>query len=54
LLLFIWEQKDCCLNVPVNKVREFEAEFLQVMQSKHSDTLKSLAAGKFDDEITGY
>jgi F-type H+-transporting ATPase subunit alpha len=40
-------------KVPVNKVREFEAEFLQVMQSKHSDTLKSLAAGKFDDEITG-
>ncbi len=40
-------------KVPVNKVREFEAEFLQVMQSKHSDTLMSLAAGKFDDEITG-
>jgi F-type H+-transporting ATPase subunit alpha len=40
-------------KVPVNKVREFEAEFLQVMQSKHSDTLKSLAAGKFDDELTG-
>ena len=40
-------------KVPVNKIREFEAEFLQVMQSKHNDTLKSLAAGKFDDEITG-
>ena len=40
-------------KVPVNKIREFEAEFLQVMLSKHSDTLKSLAAGKFDDAITG-
>ncbi len=40
-------------KVPVNKVREFEAEFLQVMLSKHNDVLKSLAAGKFDDEITG-
>ena len=40
-------------KVPVNKIREFEAEFLQVMLSKHNDTLKSLAAGKFDDEITG-
>ncbi len=40
-------------KVPVTKIREFEAEFLQVMLSKHNDTLKSLAAGKFDDEITG-
>ena len=40
-------------KVPVNKIREFEAEFLQVMLSKHNDVLKSLAAGKFDDEITG-
>ncbi len=39
-------------KVPVNKIREFETEFLQVMLSKHNDTLKSLAAGKFDDEIT--
>ena len=40
-------------KIPVNKVREFEAEFLQVLESKHKDTLNSLAAGKFDDEITG-
>ena len=40
-------------KVPVNKILEFEAEFLQVMLSKHSDTLKSLAAGKFDDAIIG-
>ncbi|RYU78904.1 F0F1 ATP synthase subunit alpha [Hymenobacter persicinus] len=39
--------------VPVNKVREFETEFRQVMQTRHPEALKSLKAGKLDDEITG-
>jgi len=40
-------------KMPVNRVREFEAEFLQTLESKHKDTLNALAAGKFDDLITG-
>jgi F-type H+-transporting ATPase subunit alpha len=40
-------------SVPVNKVRQFEAEFLEVLESKHKDLLNNLAAGKIDDAITG-
>ncbi len=39
-------------DVPVNKVKEFETEFLQFMESKHKDILNALAAGKIDDSIT--
>ncbi len=40
-------------SVPVNKVRQFEAEFLEVLENKHKDLLNNLAAGKIDDAITG-
>jgi F-type H+-transporting ATPase subunit alpha len=39
-------------NVPVDKVKEFEAEFLSYMQNKHQDVLDGLRAGKLDDNIT--
>lgn len=39
-------------KVPVNKVREFEAEYTQYLESKHKDVLNQLAAGKIDDSIT--
>jgi F-type H+-transporting ATPase subunit alpha len=39
-------------NVPANKVREFEIDFLQYMRTKHTATLNDLKAGKFDDTIT--
>jgi F-type H+-transporting ATPase subunit alpha len=39
-------------KVPVNKIREFEAEFLSYMEQKHKDTLNLLKAGKIDDSIT--
>ena len=39
-------------DVPVNKVREFEAEFLQFLETKHRGTLDELKAGKISDEIT--
>ncbi len=45
--------KGLLTKIPVNKIREFEAEFLQVMESKHKTVLNSLAVGKLDDEITG-
>ncbi len=40
-------------DVPVNKVREFETEYLNVLESKHAGVLSDLRAGKFTDEITG-
>lgn len=40
-------------NVPVNKVKEFEGEFLSYMRSKHEAVLDQLKAGKYNDELTG-
>jgi F-type H+-transporting ATPase subunit alpha len=45
--------KNLMRSVPVNKVREFEAEYLQQLELRHPDTLKALKAGKLDDTITG-
>jgi F-type H+-transporting ATPase subunit alpha len=36
-------------NVPVNKVPEFEAEFLSYMENKHKNTLDDLKKGLSDD-----
>jgi len=36
-------------RVPVNKVREFEADFLALMRSAHQPVLDNLRAGKFED-----
>ena len=39
------------MDVPVNKVKEFETEFISFMHQKHQDVLDALAAGKLTDEI---
>jgi F-type H+-transporting ATPase subunit alpha len=39
------------MDVPVNKIKEFEIEFTSFLHSKHQDTLDSLAAGKLTDAI---
>ena len=39
-------------RIPVEKVKEFEKEFLEYMELRHKDTLKALAQGKLSDEIT--
>ena len=44
--------KNLLRSVPVNKVKEFERDFLDYMNSRHRDTLDALKAGKFSDEIT--
>jgi len=38
--------------VPVNKVKEFEKDFIAYLNATHRDTLDALKAGKFTDEIT--
>jgi len=39
-------------NVPVEKVKEFESQFLEMLEMKHKDILESLSAGKLTDEVT--
>jgi F-type H+/Na+-transporting ATPase subunit alpha len=39
-------------NVPVNKVRAFEAEYLDYLEVKHRDILDQIKAGKIDTSIT--
>ncbi len=39
-------------RVPINKVKEFEKDYLTVLEGKHSDVLVALKAGKYTDEIT--
>jgi F-type H+-transporting ATPase subunit alpha len=44
--------KNLMRSVPVNKIRAFEAEYLQQLELRHPQTLAALKAGKLDDEIT--
>ena len=39
-------------NVPINKVKAFEIEYLDFLEAKHADVLASLKSGKYTDEIT--
>jgi F-type H+-transporting ATPase subunit alpha len=39
-------------NIPVNKVREFETEFLDFLDLKHKDVLKTLHDGVINDDIS--
>jgi F-type H+-transporting ATPase subunit alpha len=36
-------------KVPVNKVKQFEKEFLDLMRVSHKGVLDNLRAGKFED-----
>ncbi|KIX21222.1 ATP F0F1 synthase subunit alpha [Flavobacterium sp. 316] len=44
--------KNLLRDVPVEKVKEFEKDYLAFLNAKHRDTLDALKAGKFDDNIT--
>ena len=39
------------MDVPVNKIKEFEHEFISFMHEKHQDVLDDLSKGKLNDEI---
>ncbi len=39
-------------KVPETKVREFENEFLSIMNNRHSDTISKLESGEYNDEVT--
>ncbi len=44
--------KNLLRNVPVEKVKEFEKDYLEYLNAKYRSTLDELKAGKFTDEIT--
>ena len=39
-------------NVPIDKVKDFEKEYLDFLEAKHADVMNSLKAGKYTDENT--
>ncbi len=39
-------------NVPVEKVREFEQDYIQVLRATEKATLEALGQGKYDDTLT--
>ncbi len=42
--------KNLLRNVPVDKVKEFEKDYLEYLNAKHRDTLDTLKSGKLTDE----
>ena len=44
--------KNLLKNVPVEKVKEFESQYLELLNAKYRDTLDALKMGKLTDEIT--
>ena len=44
--------KNLLKDVPVNKVKEFERDFIEFLKAKHADVLSTLKAGKLTDEVT--
>lgn len=39
-------------NVPINKVKEFQKEYVEFLRMKHSDVMAQIKSGKIDDSIT--
>jgi F-type H+/Na+-transporting ATPase subunit alpha len=44
--------KNLLRDVPVDRIREFEKEYLEYLDVKHRDVLDTLKAGKLTDEVT--
>ena len=44
--------KNLLKNVPVNKVKEFERDFLEFLKAKHRDVLDTLKQGKLTENVT--
>ncbi|APY08516.1 F0F1 ATP synthase subunit alpha [Winogradskyella sp. J14-2] len=43
--------KNLLRDVPVEKVKEFERDYIEYLNAKHRDTLDTLKAGKLTDEV---
>ena len=38
-------------NVPTDKVKEWQADFIELMRNKYAETLETIRKGKWDDNI---
>lgn len=45
--------KNLLRNVPVNKIKEFEADYVGVLEATHPEILERLRKGEYSDEVTG-
>ena len=45
---YLWDD----VIIPVEKVKEFEAEYLSILKNSHASEMKALGAGKLTDEAT--
>jgi F-type H+-transporting ATPase subunit alpha len=39
-------------GIPISKIKDFERDFLDMMETKNKEVLKRLAKGEIDDSIT--
>ena len=39
------------MNVPVEKIKQFEGEYIDFLHNKHQDVLDAIADGKLIDKI---
>ena len=44
--------KNLLRNVPVEKIREFERDYIEFLKAKHPDVLSTLKSGKLTEEVT--
>jgi F-type H+-transporting ATPase subunit alpha len=45
--------KGLLLSLPIEKVQEFEKQFLRLMREDYADVLARIAGGEMNDEIGG-
>ena len=44
--------KNLLRDVPVEKIKEFESEYIRVLNDKHSETLSIIKQGKLTEKVT--
>ena len=43
--------KNLLRDIPVDKIKEFESEYIRVLNDKYQDTLLTIKQGKLTDEV---
>ena len=44
--------KNLLRDIPVEKIKEFESEYIRVLNEKHSKVLSTIKQGKLTDDVT--
>jgi F-type H+-transporting ATPase subunit alpha len=45
--------KGLMTQVPIEKIKDFESEYISFLNANHKDTMDAFASGKYSDELTG-